>query len=115
MHLFRLIVAILWLSVMLVTIHAVSTMGLNAAGSTFFGDFSHPWRAQFNTDFVAQLVLSAGWMVFRDRNLGVGLVWGAAEILLGGAFGLSYVFVATFRSQDGFAGVMMGHRPGLRA
>jgi hypothetical protein len=38
------------------SVKAVGQMGLAAAGHVFFGDFSHPWRAQFNGDFGMHLL-----------------------------------------------------------
>jgi hypothetical protein len=110
MQIFRAAVLIAWLVVMWVSIHAVATLGFNQGGATFFGDFSHPWRAQFNADFSAHLLLMAAWIVYRQKNLLLGLLFGLAAVMFGGAFSLAYIFVATFTAKGSFKGLLLGYR-----
>lgn len=110
MQIFRAAVLIAWLVVMWVSIHAVATLGFNQAGATFFGDFSNPWRAQFNADFSAHLLLMAAWIVYRQNYLLLGLLFGLAAVMFGGAFSLAYIFVATFTAKGSFKGLLLGYR-----
>lgn len=115
MQIFRIAVAIAWLAVMWVSVHAVTAMGFNAAGPVFFDGFNHPWQAQLNGDFSAHLLLMAGWIVYREKNVALGLVFGLAAIMLGGAFSLAYIFIATFTAGGTFKGLLLGARRAAQA
>ena len=110
MQIFRAAVLIAWLLVMWVSIHAVATLGFNQAGATFFGDFGNPWRAQFNADFSAHLLLMAAWIVYRQKFLLLGLLFGLAAVMFGGAFSLAYIFIASFTAKGSFKGLLLGCR-----
>ncbi len=86
---FRLALCLGWAMLLLVSVHAAKTMGMGAAGAVFVGDFVHPRRAQFNTDFSLYLLLAAAWMVYRGRSWAVGLVWAMLAINLGALFTLA--------------------------
>jgi hypothetical protein len=107
---FRLLLCIGWVILLVVSIHAVRSMGLGAAGSAFVGDFAQPWGAQFNTDFAIHLLLAAAWMIYRSRSWAVGLVCAILAINLGGVFTLAYLLVATFRARGDFTKVLLGDR-----
>jgi hypothetical protein len=107
---FRVLLCIGWAVLLIVTLQAVSSLGLDAAGQTFFDDLSHPWRAQFNADFGLHLLLVAAWMVWRSKSLLVGLLCGLLAILMGGLFTLAYLLVASIRVQGDFRKVLLGHR-----
>ena len=109
---FRTLVFSAWLVVMYVTIHAVLTMGTSAAGSVFIGDFAHPWRAQFNTDFSFHLLLAGAWMVYRARSWGLGLLWAICAVTLGSAFTLAYILVVSFQKRGDIRRLLLGrHAP----
>ncbi|MDB5969903.1 MAG: hypothetical protein JWQ90_2353 [Hydrocarboniphaga sp.] len=110
MQIFRGVVAIAWLLVVGITIHAVLTLGVDQAGATFIGDFGHPWRAQFNGDFSAHLLLMAAWIVYREKSAMVGLPCGLLAILGGGAFSLAYIFIASFRGTGSAESLLLGYR-----
>jgi hypothetical protein len=109
-QIFRVAVAVAWLIVTWISVAAVSQMGFGAASDIFIGDFAHPWRAQFNADFSAHLLLMAGWIIFREKRLLVAMSFGAAGILFGGVFSLAYIFVATFRCEGSFQRLLLGER-----
>jgi hypothetical protein len=71
MTVLRIFLAVAWLTIAYVTIRAVSQLGV-AGGNIFFGDFSQPWRAQFNTDFGFHLLLMAGWISIGKSLLSQG-------------------------------------------
>jgi len=95
--LFSVAAAIAWATLFYISAHAVSAMGTDAAGQIFFGDFSHPWRAQFNADFSIHLLLVAAWMIWRTPNRIVGVVCGALAVCFGALFTLPFVVLATWR------------------
>ena len=104
----RLLVPILWLAVAAVTIWAIVRLGLPAAAATFFGDFAHPWRAQFYADLEAQLLLFAAWVLFRERSRPRAIAFAALTILLGALFTLAYVLAASLRGRGDVAVLLLG-------
>lgn len=114
--LFRAALCVGWLALFWVTIGAARRMGVNAAGTVFFGDFAHPWRAQFNTDFSLHLLLVAAWMIYRSRSWFVGIVCALLAINLGGLFTLAYILVASIRTGGDVRALLLGDRqtvPGI--
>ncbi len=105
---FRLFLAIGWLVLLVVTIRAISEMSTGAAGAVFIGDFVHPWRAQFNTDFVVHLLLVAAWMIYRARSWAAGLICAALAVFVGGVFTLAYVLVISILAKGDMRTVMLG-------
>jgi hypothetical protein len=110
MQIFRVVIAIAWLLVAWISVHAVATLGVNQAGAIFFADFHQPWRAQFNGDFAVHLLLMAGWTVYREKNLLRGFAFGLAAILFGGFFSLAYIFFATFAANGSFKNLLLGYK-----
>ena len=105
---FRLALCLGWTILLVVSVHAVKAMGMSAAGAVFIGDFAHPWRAQFNTDFSLYLLLAAAWMVYRARSWAVGLVWAVLAINLGALFTLAYLLVLSFQAKGDMRIVLFG-------
>ncbi len=106
MMVFRVVLAVAWAYLMWITIHAVTTLGIDA-GNVFFADFAHPWRAQFNTDFLMHLALFGSWIAWREKSLPLGILLGLLSIF-GGVYTLAYVFVATFRNKGDFRTLLLG-------
>jgi hypothetical protein len=109
---FRLLLCAGWAILLVVSIHAVSTMGLGAGGTVFLGDFAHPWRAQFDTDFSLHLLLVACWMIYRSKSWVVGLICAVLAINLGSLFTFVYLFVATLQAKGDMRKVLLGARAG---
>jgi hypothetical protein len=108
MNVFRLLVFIAWVLAVAITVNAVQKMGVQAAGDTFFGDFSHPWRAQFNGDFMIHLLAVATWMVWRERKWPVGVLYGFLAVNLGAVFSLAYIFVTSYRGAGDMRALLLG-------
>lgn len=104
------ICAIAWLATLAATARAVPSYGLTGVGDIFFGDFGHPWRAQFNTDFGFHLILMAAWISWRESKPHKRVGFGLAGIFLGGLFSFAYIFAATFRSNDSISQLLTGQR-----
>ena len=104
--------AVAWLALLAVTVNSVEAMGVAAAGPVFFGDFGHPWRAQFGTDFGVHLLLIAAWMIYRAKTWIGGLVCGALAVLMGGVFTLAFLMVITLRARGDMALVLTGRAAG---
>ena len=110
MLVFRAGLVVAWVGIVVVTVNAVSALGL-VGGRVFFPDFSQAWRAQINGDFGLHLLLVVGWIVYRERRLGRGLLLGVPA-LLGSVYTLPYIFVATFRANGRFDVLLLGDRVG---
>ena len=85
-------------------------MGINAAGTVFIADFSHPWRAQFGTDFAIHLLLVASWLVWRSRSWLVGIICAVLAINLGSLFTLAFILVSMLRNGGDLRKVLLGYR-----
>ena len=111
LNVFRLFLALGWALMLYVTVKAITTLGTNAAGATFFGDMAHPWRAQFNSDFGFHLLLVAAWFIYRDRSWLRGIVFGLLAINLGSIFTFAFLFIETFRTNGDMRRLLLGDRP----
>ena len=78
-------------------------------GMVFVSDFGHPWRAQFNSDFVFHLVLLALWVIWREKNLAIGIPCGLG-CFLGGIFVFPYLLVNLIRCDGDIRKLVLGHR-----
>src|SRR5262245_22796789 len=73
MNAFRFLLVILWVLIIGITWYALRELG-SEGGMVFVTDFSHPWRAQFYTDFSIHLLLFAIWVFWREQSKVVGFV-----------------------------------------
>jgi hypothetical protein len=108
LNLFRAALLAAWIVIMVVTIKAGQALGFGKAGDFFFGDMSHPWRAQFNTDFGFHLLLVATWLVWSARNWALGVVFAVLAIMGGCAFTLPYILIQTFLKNGNIKAVVLG-------
>ncbi|HEY1077405.1 MAG TPA: hypothetical protein VGE51_12005 [Fontimonas sp.] len=95
-----------WLLLAAITAWAVGTLG-GDGGLVFFSDFSHPWRASFNTDFLLHVIPIAAWIYWREPSKGLGLLL-AAGAFMGGLFTLAYLLVATYRAKGDPRRLLLG-------
>ena len=107
---FRVLLCIGWAILLVVSVYAVRSMGLGAAGTVFMADFAHPWRAQFNTDFTLHLLLVASWMIYRAQSWVLGVICAVLAINLGGVFTLAYLLVASFQAKGDLRKLLLGAR-----
>jgi len=107
MNIFRAFLVVAWVVVTIVTVRAFQLLGPDA-GSVFFGDFAHPWRAQFLADFSVHLLLVSLWMIYREPRLWVGIVCAFSSVMAGGVFSLAYMLVATLRARGDSRKLLLG-------
>ena len=100
------LIVFMWILIVGITVHALQELGSDG-GMVFVTDFSHPWRAQFNTDFSIHLLLFAIWVFWREKSKIVGLV-AALLCTLGGMFTLLYLLIAIYRAQGDAKKLMLG-------
>ena len=96
----------IWVVLLAVTWRAATELGLDG-GNVFFSDFSHPWRAQFNTDLALHLLLFAVWAFWRERSRLLGLAC-AVLCSLGGIFTFLYLLVAVYRARGDTRVLLLG-------
>ena len=106
MNALRFLLVILWILIVGITWHALQELGSDG-GMVFVTDFSHPWRAQFNTDFSIHLLLFAIWVFWREKSKALGLM-AALLCTLGGMFTLLYLLFATYRAQGDAKVLLLG-------
>jgi hypothetical protein len=104
---FRTLLVSMWLVVAAITVWALLERGPLAAVSTFVRDLSHPWRAQYYSDFSAHLILLAAWILYREPSRGVGMLFALATLALGALFTLPYILVASLKARDA-QGLLLG-------
>ncbi len=92
--LFRLLCWAAWALLLAITLHAVAARGLLEAPATFLGDFGHPWRAQFYTDFSIHVLLAASWILYREGGRAAGVAVALLAVGLGALFTIPYLLVA---------------------
>lgn len=103
------VVAVLaWVALLYVSAHAVASMGFDAAGTYFFGDFDQPWRAQFNTDFAIHLLGIAMWMIWRSRSLPLGVLCAILAVNFGALFTIPFVIAAIWKADGNVPAALSG-------
>jgi uncharacterized integral membrane protein len=107
-NLFRIALAIGWLVMAWVTLQAGQQLGLDQAGDFFFGDMAHPWRAQFNIDFLLHLLLVGAWMIWSNANRALGLVFALLAVTGGAVFTFAYLLVRTVQTRGNLKQVLLG-------
>jgi hypothetical protein len=106
MRAFQLLVVGIWVALLLVTWRAVDGLGLGG-GTVFVSDLSHPWRAQFNVDFLLHLLLFALWVFWREQSKRIGIVC-AVLCIFGGLFTFPYLLVAALHARGDFRALLLG-------
>jgi len=97
-----------WILMVVVTWRAISLLGADWP-SVYFGDIlSHPWRTQFNIDFLIHLFLFASWVVWRERSKVIGVICGFLCVFGGGLFGFLYLLLISFKSKGNAREFFMG-------
>jgi hypothetical protein len=105
---FGVLLALAWAVLAAITFVALVELGPRAAVRTFIGDFAHPWRAQFYTDFSLHLVLTAAWVLYRARTPALGAAFGFLVLSLGALFTIPYVIAAAIRAKGDARTLLLG-------
>ena len=105
---FRILLAVIFLTIAAYTAVVVAGHGLNLL-PVFFGDIARMgWPGQFNLDFLCMLTLSGLWVAWRHGFGAAGIGLGLAA-LFGGAFFLSaYLLVVSLQAQGDMRRILLG-------
>jgi hypothetical protein len=110
MTVFRILLAVLWLTLLAYTAMVISTHGMGLL-PIFFGDIGQlTWPGQFNLDFFFLLILSALWTAWRNGFSPAGLGLGLVALLGGAGFLLPYLLYLGVKHSGDMRGVLLGHR-----
>lgn len=114
MTIVRALLGIAWLVVAWATWRAISAMGVGAAGDVFMADIAHPWRGQFNLDFLSHLLLVGLWLGLTARSKLTAPLVAVAAVLGGGLFSFAYLIVRSLGGDGSLAHLLLGrhHRDG---
>lgn len=107
MRLARCYFVVAWLTVFTLAAIAVHKLGLGGV-AVFFTDYSHPWRAQFNTDFTVHVLLIAAWVIYREKASVAGVLWGLGVALCGGLVTFIYLSVASLAADGDMRRLLLG-------
>lgn len=103
----RLLLLIGWAATAAATVRAAG-MGLGLAGDFFFGDMSHPWRGQFNIDFLAHLFLMAMWLGGTAKTRMLAPLIGLFAIMGGALFSFAYLLVRSYGGDQSLRHLLLG-------
>ena len=102
----KILTLLFWVVLTAITVFAMQSLG-SEGGMVFITDFAHPWRAQFNTDFLMHIVLFCIWVFYREESKVIGLI-AAFLSLMGGLFTLIYLVYAIHRANGDPKKFLMG-------
>jgi len=100
MKIFRLFLAVIFLTIVIYTIFVVKNHGLGLL-PIFFGDIrAMTWPGQFNLDFLGFLVLSGTWMAWRNHFSPKGILLGILGFFGGMPVLAIYLFILSLSAAD---------------
>jgi hypothetical protein len=99
-----------WLVIAWFTWRAISEMGAGVAGDIFFADLAHPWRGQFNADFLLHLVLVALWLGWTAQRKMLAPLVALLAVIGGGCFTLAYLLIRSFGGDQSIAHLLLGRQ-----
>lgn len=109
MLILKTLLAVLWIAVLVVTVQAIGSQGLNAAGDIFFADLtSGAWHAQFAADFAGHLLLIAIWVAWRHKFSIAGVIFSVLCVLGGGLFSFMYILVTCIQAKADMKKLLLG-------
>lgn len=88
-----------------ILIYGFTRGDFSAAGSFFFHD---PWGIVSLVDVYVGFIFFSVWIIYREKNLPVALLWVASIMLLGNFSAGIYAFFALNNSNDDWRKFWMG-------
>lgn len=74
---------------------------------------ANPWGIVSLVDLYTGFVLFSLWIILRESNLLLTILWVAAMMILGFFAGAVYVFIVAIKSKGDWATFFMGNRKSL--
>ena len=113
MTLFRLVLAVVWLTVVIITVQAALSHGIGSAAEVFSADLQAvDWRSQFTADLLAQLLLIGIWVAWRHTFSPLGIFLGLSCVM-GGLFTVIYVLVLSVYHRGNAQAILLGKQAKL--
>ena len=110
MRYFKILLLLIWISVVFVTVMSIKNDGLAVAGEVFSNDVAAlGWRAQFNMELLAYMTLMAVWLAWRKSFSIQGIVLGLLCFTVGVTFSALYVLWLTVHHKGEMRKIMMGN------
>ncbi|MBD2626839.1 hypothetical protein [Trichormus variabilis] len=108
MTLLRAFLVVSTLLIFTVSIYAIVTTGINFP-AVYFGDLLKlDWRAQFNTDLLIFLSLTAIWVTWREGFTPKGFLLGVVTLVGGAMFVCPYLLFATYKANGDPKELLLG-------
>jgi hypothetical protein len=105
---FRLLLALIFTSVVVYTVPVLLNHGPGLL-AVFFGDIARMgWPGQFNLDFLGFLILSAVWVAWRNQFSTGGLGLAVLALFFGAPFLTLYLLIISFRTQGDVRAMLLG-------
>jgi len=111
---------------MMKTVKIVSFLGILAMSFVLIygfsvGDFAadgalileNPWGIVSLVDLYTGFTLFSLWIIFRESNIFLTIIWVAAMMLFGFLTAALYIFIIAFQSKGDWATFFMGSRKSL--
>ena len=100
MRAFRILLAILFFTIVIYTLFVVKNHGLGLL-PIFLGDIkAMTWPGQFNLDFLGFLVLSGTWLAWRNHFSPKGIALGVLGFFGGIPVLTTYLFFVSLKAKD---------------
>lgn len=110
MNAFRILLALMWIAVAVISFQAFAQQGM-VAGELFFADIREAsWRGQFNADFMGHLMIVGLWVAWRHRFSPAGWILGVLCVLGGGLASFLYLLVVSLQVKGDTAKLLLGNR-----
>jgi hypothetical protein len=110
MGMFRIFLAVLFISLITYTAVTISNHGANLI-PVFFGDIlAMTWPGQFNFDFSGFLLLSGLWVSWRNNFSPAGLLLGIIAVFGGILFLSAYLLYLTYKTNGSIEKLMLGDK-----
>jgi len=114
MNAFRVLLAVILVTVIAYTIVVISNHGLNLF-PVFFGDIAAiGWPGQFNLDFMGFLILSGVWIAWRHQFSAGGIALGCLVPFGGVPYVSIYLLVTSFQVDGDVQALLLGRNRGAR-
>ena len=108
MHMFRVLLIILFGCIFSYTAVVAANHGPGLFGVFFSNIADMGWPGQFNVDFMSYLTLSALWLAWRHHFSPAGMALGVLGFFGGGLIFTAYLFFASLAAKGDMQELLLG-------